>query len=66
MNSANDYKYFEQLRELMNIVKDNLKMFESEEVKEELYKDNKMIGKYCGANYWTIPDTLDSNGCQGL
>lgn len=66
MSNINYYKYFEQLRELMNIVKDNLKMFESEEVKEELYKDNKMIGKYCGASYWTIPGTLDSNEYQKL
>lgn len=66
MNDINYYKYFGQLRELMNIIKDNLKIFESEEVKEELYKDNKMIGKYCGTNYWTIPCTLDSDECQEL
>lgn len=60
------YKYFEQLRESMNIIKDKLKIFESEEVKENLYKYNKRIGKYCGTNYWTIPLTLDSNECQEL
>lgn len=54
LNDINYYKYFGQLREIMNIIKDNLKMFGSEEVKKELYKDNKMIGKYYGTNYWTF------------
>ncbi len=65
MNSIDNYK-FEQLRELMNIIEEKLKIFQSEEVKKTLYKDSKKIGKYCGTNYWAIPDTLNANECQKL
>jgi len=66
MNSSNYYKVFEQLKELSNIIKENLEIFQLEESKEELYKYNKMIGKYCGLNYWTIPMTLSAKECQKL
>lgn len=66
MNGSNYYKVFEQLKELSNIIKENFQILQLEESKEELYKYNKMVGKYCGNNYWTIPMTLSSNECQEL
>ncbi len=66
MNSSNYYKVFEQLKELSNIIKENFGIFQLEESKEEIYKYNKMVGKYCGLNYWTIPMTLSADECQEL
>ena len=57
-----DNNILENLKKLL----DSLKLFPSEEMKKEIYQNNKRLGKLCGRNNWTIPLTLSGEENQEL
>ena len=62
MSEMNYNNILENLKKLL----DSLKLFPTEEMKKEIYQNNKRLGKFCGKNNWTIPLTLSGEENQEL
>lgn len=57
---------YNNILESLEKLLDNLKFFPTEEIKKEMYQNNKRLGKFCGKNNWTIPLTLSGEENQEL